>query len=325
MNKKHLTSAKRHTISVMYRAERSQKEIAVVREKCKSVISREIKRNSNPKTGKYHHLYDQDMATIRKERFRQPKKMTFYLKRTIIFLLQEGYSPEQISDRLKLEGKATVSYETIYKMIRSDKKAGGNLYRYCRHQLKKHKRIVYKSPAITDKISIAQRPAIVNTRGRFGDWEMDAIIDKNHKSAILTLVERSCNYCIIAKLQYGKKAQELAKVVIELLSAHKDLVHMITVDNGTEFTCYKEIEKGLDAKIYFTHPYSACENGTIENTNKLIRQYIPKNAVFSEFDELKLKKIQEKINKRHRKKLEYYNPNEKFEYFKQSYKVAVSG
>jgi len=123
--------------------------------------------------------------------------------------------------------------------------------------LKKRKRIVYKSPAITDKISIEQRPAIVNARGRFGDWEMNTIIDKNHKSAILTLVERSCNYCIIGKLRYGKKAQELAKVVIELLSAHKDLVHMITADNGTEFACYKEIEKGLDAKIYFTHPYSA--------------------------------------------------------------------
>ena len=141
---------------------------------------------------------------------------------------------------------------------------------------------------------------------------MDTIIDKNHKNAILTLVERSCNYCIISKLQYGKKAQELAKVVIELLSAHKDLVHTITADNGTEFACYKEIEKGLDAKIYFTHPYSAWENGTIENTNKLIRQYIPKDAVFSEFDELKLKEIQEKINKRPRKKLGYYSPKEKF-------------
>ena len=125
-------------------------------------------------------------------------------------------------------------------------------------------------------------------------------------------MERSCNYCIIGKLRYGKKAQELAKVVIKLLSAYKDLVHMITVDNGTEFACYKEIEKGLDAKIYFTHPYSAWENGTIENTNKLIRQYIPKDAVFSEFDELKLKEIQEKINKRPRKKLNYYSPNEKF-------------
>jgi len=135
--KKHLTNAQRYTISVMYQKGHSQKEIAVVLAKCKSVISREIKRNTNPKTGKYHHLYAQDMSKIRKERFRQPKKMTFYLKRTIIFLLQEGYSPEQISGRLKLEGKVTVSHETIYKMIRSDKKAGGTLYKYCRHQLKK--------------------------------------------------------------------------------------------------------------------------------------------------------------------------------------------
>jgi len=94
-------------------------------------------------------------------------------------------------------------------MIRSDKKAGGTLYKYCRQQLKKRKRIVYKGPVITDKISIEHRPAIVNARGRFGDLAMDTIIDKNHKNAILTLVERSCNYCIIGKLQYGKNAQEL--------------------------------------------------------------------------------------------------------------------
>ena len=123
--------------------------------------------------------------------------------------------------------------------------------------MKKRKRIVYKSPVITDKISIEQRPAIVNARGRFGDWEMNTIIDKNHKNAILIFVEHSCNYCIIGKLQYGKNARELAKVVIELLSAHKDLVHTITADNGPEFACYKAIEKWLDAKIYFTHPYSA--------------------------------------------------------------------
>ena len=92
------------------------------------------------------------------------------------------------------------------------------------------------------------------------------------------------------------------------------MVHIITADNGTEFACYKAFEKGLDAKIYFTHPYSAWENGTIENTNKLIRQYIPKDAVFCEFDELKLKEIQDKINKRPRKKLNYYSSKEKFLY-----------
>jgi len=93
MNKKPLTSAQRHTIFFMYQKWRSPKEIAFVLAKCKSVISRGIKRNKNPKTGKYSHTYANDMATIRKERFRRPRKMTFYLKRTIIFLLQEGYSP----------------------------------------------------------------------------------------------------------------------------------------------------------------------------------------------------------------------------------------
>ena len=107
MNKKHLTSDQGYTISVMYKQGHKQKDIAATIGKNKSVVSREIKRNSNPKTCKYSFLYATDMAKIRKERFRQPKKMTFHLKRTIIFLLQEGYSSEQISGRLKLEGKAT--------------------------------------------------------------------------------------------------------------------------------------------------------------------------------------------------------------------------
>jgi len=92
MHKKHLTSAQRYTISVMYQQGHKQKDITATIGKNKSVVSREIKRNTNHKTGKYHHLYAQDMATIRKERFRQPKKMTLQLKRTIIFLLQEGLS-----------------------------------------------------------------------------------------------------------------------------------------------------------------------------------------------------------------------------------------
>jgi len=116
------------------------------------------------------------------------KHLTSTQRYTISVMYQQGYSPEQISGRLKFEGKASVSHETIYKMIRSDKKAGGNLYKHCRHQLKKRKRIVYKGPVITDKISIEQRPAIVNSRGRFGDWEMDTIVDKNHNKVQSNLI-----------------------------------------------------------------------------------------------------------------------------------------
>jgi IS30 family transposase len=151
---------------------------------------------------------------------------------------------------------------------------------------------------------------------------MDTIIDNHHMNAILTLVERSNNLCFIRRLRSGKKSSELAKVVIELLSDYKDFVHTITVDNGTEFSCHKAIFVALEADIYFTHPYSAWENGTIENTNKLIREYIPKNSNFADYDDKKLQEIQDKINNRARKKLNYYSPIEKFLYITKKNKVA---
>ena len=151
MKKKHLTKEERHTISVLLCQGYSQKDISVVLCRDKSVISREIKRNKNPKTGEYCNIHADKMASIRKERFCQPRKLTDSMVAIIISLLKDGLSPEQISGRLKHEGRPTVSHETIYKMIRADKKAGGNLYKYCRHRLKKRKRNVSKNPAILNK------------------------------------------------------------------------------------------------------------------------------------------------------------------------------
>jgi IS30 family transposase len=330
MQKTHLTKEQRYTISAMYKQKNpdgskkyKQNDIAAAISKDKSVVSREVRRNKNPKTGNYSFSYAQDMSDVRKERLRLPKKLTSFLKRTIIAMLLEGLSPEQISGRLQKEGKPTVSYETIYKWIPADKMAGGDLYKLCRHQLKKRKRIVYKSQAITGKSSIEQRPGIVNHRGRFGDCEMDLIIDKEHKNAILTFTERSTNFGLIRKLKYGKNSKELAKTAIEILLPFKEFVHTITIDNGTEFACHKEISEALDAVIYFTHPYSAWEKGTIENMNKLVRQYIPKGSNFNDFDDYKLKEIQDKINKRPRKKLKYYSPKEYFDYITKKIKLHL--
>ena len=191
MKNTHLTKEERYTIASLLRQGYKQKDISVVLCRDKSVISREIKRNKNPETGKYCSIHADQMASIRKDRFRQPRKLSASMQDELIIpLLKERLSPEQISGRLKLEGKPTVSHETIYKMIRADKKAGGNLYKYCRHWLKKRKRNVSKSPAILNKKSIEQRPEIVNNCGRFGDCELDLIISKNQNKAILVFVER---------------------------------------------------------------------------------------------------------------------------------------
>jgi IS30 family transposase len=158
---------------------------------------------------------------------------------------------------------------------------------------------------IKNRTPIDRRPDIVNVKGRFGDWEIDTIVGKNNRGAIVTLVERKSAFMMMEKLPHGKNASELAKVVARLLTAYRQHVHTITGDNGTEFADHQAIASALKAQFFFTHPYSSWEKGLIENTNKLIRQYIPQKANFDDFSERQIKKIQHKINSRPRKNLKF--------------------
>jgi IS30 family transposase len=313
MKKAHLTQAQRYTISVMHKQGCTQQQIALAIEKNKSVISRELKRNANLK-GKYSFEYAQDMANLRKERMKKPRRLTPWLKNEVIQLIKQEWSPQQIEGRLKLENKPFVSHETIYKIVRDDKNNGGTLYRHTRHKLKHRKRPVGKKVAIKNRITIDQRPEIVDTKKRFGDWEIDTIVGENNKGAILTMVERKTAFLMMEKLKYGKNAKELSKVAVRLMIAYHNHVHTITGDNGTEFAEHQNIAKKLKAKFFFTHPYSAWEKGMIENTNKLIRQYIPKKINLNNINEQQIKEIQYKINDRPREKLNFYLPKEIFLY-----------
>ena len=129
---------------------------------------------------------------------------------------------------------------------------------------------------------------------------------------ILTMVERQTAFAMIAKLEHGKNAKELTKVVVQLLYAYINRVHSITGDNGTEFADHQSIAKLLKTQFFFTHPYSAWEKGLIENTNKLIRQYIPKGTNLNTLNKQQIKEIQHKINSRPRKKLNFNSPKEIF-------------
>jgi len=196
----------------------------------------------------------------------------------LIELTEEDFSPQQIRGRLRLEKQPFVSHETIYKIIRQDKKDGGNLYKHCRHQLKHRKRPVGEKITIKNRISIDQRPEIVNLKQRFGDWEADTIVGENNQGAILTMVERKTAFMMMEKLAHGKNAKELTKTAVRLLTAYMNSVHTITADNGNEFADHENIAKLLKTNFFFTHPYASWEKGLIENTNKLVRQYIPKKT-----------------------------------------------
>ncbi len=169
-----------------------------------------------------------------------------------------------------------------------------------------------KTERIKDRLSIDERPPEINDKERFGDWEMDLIIGKNNKTAIVTLVERQTGFFMMEKLPQGKNAKSVAKTVIKMLFPYKDQVHSITTDNGGEFAEHKRITSKLDAKVYFAHPYCSWEKGLIEYTNKLIRQYIPKKESFDKYNDMVIKQIQYKINRRPRKNLNFETPKNLF-------------
>lgn len=325
MKKSHLTLDQRYEIQHQREAGKSQTAIASLIGKHKSVICRELKRNTNPK-GRYIARQAADVAEIRKERLRRPRKLTAQMEKEIRGnLTGHQWSPEQIKGRFAKEGLSMVSHERIYQLIRKDKKEGGELYKHTRHRLKHRKRpIGGKHIVIKDKVSIDERPAVINDKMRFGDWEIDTIVGEGNKGAIVTIVERQTGFLFMKKLPEGKAASGLATAVIELLMPYKSVIHSITSDNGTEFADHKTIAKKLNAGFFFAHPYSSWERGLNEYTNKLIRQYIPKKQTFDEYHDQHIKDIQYKINQRPRKKLQYENPKHVF-YTILDKKVALVG
>ena len=306
-----LTREQRYTISVMYQQGFSKKSIAETIGKDKSVVSREIKRNSDEK-GKYRFTYAQEQADLRKERLSQPRKFTGEVRNRIErYMRKYQWSPEQIAGYCRRKGYAMVSVERIYQYIRQDKANGGDLYTHCRFKLKHRKRPVGKHIPIKDRVSIDERPKEADG-SRFGDWEMDLIVGPRNKDAMLTLTERSQNYAIITKLPDGKDADGVAKAAYRELLPFIGHIRSITTDNGTEFANHKWLARALKTTIYFAHPYCSWEKGLIEYTNRLFRQYIPKGVPFSNFTEEQVKQIQYKINARPRKKLDFRSPIELF-------------
>jgi len=310
--KKHLTREQRYQISALLQRGTKQKEIARIIGTSESTVSRELRRNSSKRA--YSARLAQEFAEERKERFGRRRKFTQEIEKRVRYQLEaEQWSPEQIVGRSKKEGLPMVSHERIYQYIREDKQKGGTLYKNCRHRLKHRKRPVGgKKVVIPDKVSIEQRPEIINNRERFGDWEIDTIVGQENKGAILTATERTTGFLLMRKLKKGKNAKNLAKEITLMMMPYKKAVLSITSDNGSEFYEHKVIAQKLQTDYFFAHPYSSWERGLNEYTNKLIRQYIPKKQTFDGFDDEKIIKIQQKINRRPRKKLNFENPKNLF-------------
>lgn len=304
---KHLTAEQRYTIDVLLRQKKSKKEIAETIGVSEPTLSREIQRNSG-KRG-YHWQQAQKKAEERQRRLQNYRKLTLEIRNFIrTKMIQEQWSPAQISGYLRKNGKSSVCVETIYAYIRVDKENGGELWRHCRHQLKHRKRQV-SAPytAVQNRTMIDERPADWDGSTP-GDYEMDTIVGKDGKGAIVTLVERNTSFTLARKLPEGKNAKALAEMVVIMLLPYIGKIRSITTDNGSEFAEHLYIAKRLKTKIFFTHPYSSWEKGCIEYHNKLIRQYIPKGTDFDTVSDQMLKEIIIKINKRPRMKLGFSSP-----------------
>jgi IS30 family transposase len=224
-------------------------------------------------------------------------------------LIRLELSPEQVVGRLKLQDVPVMSHETIYKWIWMDKKKGGSVWRSLRcAQKRRRKRYrAYDSRGrLAGKKMIGERPNVVERRSRIGDWEIDTVHGST-QAGVVTIVERKSGLVRIGKINRITKEQTVKKT-IELLE--NDLVKTITADNGAEFHGYEQIEAALDTKVYFAMPHHSWERGSNENTNGLIRQYLPKKTSMDGLTQRRSNEIAEILNNRPRKRLGFKTPNE---------------
>ncbi len=317
-----LTREQRYQIYALVKTGQTQTTMAMVVGVHKATISRELWRNRG------HRGYRPRQAHCRAQR-RQARKRRPRLSQAaweqVEALLGQAWSPEQIRGRLHREHGLRISHEWIYQHIYQDKRAGGALYRSLRCQKARRKRYGSYSRRghIPNQISIEQRPAIVNTRQRIGDWEGDTIIGKGHRGAFVTLVERKSKYTV-AHVVPQKTATAVRAAVGQGLGPHKARVHTITYDNGREFSDHAGMAHDLEATIYFAHPYASWERGVNENTNGLIRQFFPKSRDLTSVSEEELAIVIEFLNHRPRKTLGFRTPHEVFFDTTTSFTVALT-
>ncbi|TQI71285.1 IS30 family transposase [Gramella sp. Hel_I_59] len=321
--KKHrrLSHKERVIIQTLLEENRSKSFIAIKLGRSRSTITREVNRWIT-KPGEY---YSADIADyIAKDDYLNKKnkdKISTY-KRLCIYVykgLLKDWSPEQISGRIKddypNDPVMTISHEAIYQHIYNKPQARLNLKlikllaRGTQRRRSRKKRKV-KGSRIIDQVSIDQRPAHINLREESGHWEGDLMVGANHKSVIGTIIERKFRYTLIVKLDH-KKADHVSKKFSKTLNQMDPVFKKtMTYDNGVEMAAHKKITVKTGMQIYFAHPYSSWERGTNENTNGLIRRYLPKGKNFNTIDEKQLKIIQDKLNNRPRKILGFKTPQE---------------
>ena len=306
MNYTQLTQGQRYQIYALKKMGHDQTEIAKCLGVNKSTISREFSRNQGQRGYRPKQAHKK---ALKRRAGKAQKRIKAETWPQVEEKLRLDWSPEQISGWLKENNQDAVSHESIYQYIYADKRAGGDLHKHLRCQKKYRKRHGGKDRRgkIPNRVSIEERPEIVELRERIGDWEADTIIGAGQKGAIVTLVERKSRFTLMDKVDH-RTAEATENAIVRMLLPYILRVLTITFDNGKEFANHEKIAQQLQADMFFAHTYASWERGTNENTNGLIRQYIPKGTNFSSVTDDQLFFIRERLNQRPRKCLDFLMP-----------------
>jgi IS30 family transposase len=306
-----ITPDERYRLSALRVQGLSNPQIAGAMGRHRSTIWREVRRNSHV-DGHYHVLKAVQHANARRWRSRSHPRFSPQQLSQVWRLIQCKLSPEQVSGHLCLIGRLHISHETIYRHIWRDKRQGGGLHRHLRCAIKRRRKRygAYDSRGrLAGKKMINERPASVAARRELGHWEIDTVLGKGSRHCIVTIVERVSGNTLIGKLASRTKEQLTAKT-IELIHRHRMHFKTITADNGTEFHGYADIETATGVPFYFANPHHSWERGTNENTNGLIRQYLPKNSSMRSLTQDECDQIAKALNTRPRKRHDYRTPDD---------------
>lgn len=317
MSYKRVTVTERRLIRMWGQAGHGQREIARRLDRSPSTICREIARNSGG-CG-YRPEQAHSMAQERAKR-PGPRRFTEEIRIEAESRLREGWTPEMISGRARVEGRPWVCKETIYKHIYEDAKAGGDLWRQLpRAHRKRHRRCPRddgrRRGVIANQRMIDARPAEVGTRVSVGHWEGDLMYGANKSGHLVTLVERKTRFTLVARTA-TKEAREVTRTICKMFGAMPQPSRLsLTLDNGKEFAWHEKLARKTSMDVFFAHPYHAWERGTNENTNGLIRRLYPKTASFLGIGKAHLKRIDTFLNDRPRKCLGWMTPREEMAAF----------
>lgn len=303
----HLSQSERYQIQCLHRGGFSAGEIGATLGRARSTVSRELRRNTNAEggyqaRGAHRQCVQRRHAASAQARIHSDRWVAVEAR------LAEDWSPEQIA------AEVLISHERIYQHIAADRQRGGTLWRHLRCRKQRRRRHRCGTPRQRQRFRgrrITERPGLVESRKRVGDWEGDTIVGKG-LSRVVTLVERKSGLLRMRRVSNGE-ADAVMRAVLHALHPLESRVHTLTWDNGSEFAEHALIDIALQAKSYFADPYASWQRGSNENTNGLIRQYLPKRCDLGAYSDDDIQAIEDKLNQRPRKRLGFRTPQQVFD------------